>query len=95
MIISNASTPVLVRNPSRHPRRALSGDRNQCPGCGEFFNSTHSFEAHRTGTHEGNRRRCLNAAEMSRKGMAHNVAGYWVAKPRTDKDAPRRVTATA
>lgn len=99
---NSTSTPARSGNPSRHLRRALSGDRNQCPSCGEFFNSTLAFESHRTGAHgavnsvrnssgiprERHGRRCLDAAEMSAKGMAHNAAGFWVSERRTSEGAP-------
>jgi hypothetical protein len=55
----------------------LSGDRNQCPGCGEFFNSTFAFDKHRTGAF-GKDRRCLTAEEMQDKGMGRNAAGFWI-----------------
>lgn len=55
----------------------LTGDRNQCQGCKEFFNSTTAFDKHRTGQH-GVDRRCLAEPEMLAKGMAKNSAGFWV-----------------
>jgi hypothetical protein len=55
----------------------LTGDRNQCQGCKEFFNSTTAFDKHRTGQH-GVDRRCLDEPEMLSKGMAKNSAGFWV-----------------
>ena len=55
----------------------LTGDRNQCQGCKEYFNSTSAFDKHRTGQH-GDDRRCLDADEMLSKGMAKNTAGFWV-----------------
>lgn len=58
----------------------LTGDRNQCQGCKEFFNSTAAFDKHREGKH-GVDRRCLAAAEMEAKGMAKNAAGFWVGSP--------------
>lgn len=57
----------------------LSGDRNQCPGCGQLFNSTFAFDKHRTGRH-GIDRRCLNEAEMLELGMSKNNAGFWISK---------------
>lgn len=57
--------------------KVLRGDRNQCPGCGEYFNSTFAFEKHRTGQH-GVDRRCLTPEEMRAKGMDMNAAGFWV-----------------
>lgn len=55
----------------------LTGDRNQCQGCKEYFNSTAAFDKHRDGRH-GVDRRCLSADEMNAKGMAKNSAGFWV-----------------
>jgi len=55
----------------------LSGDRNQCQGCKEYFNSTFAFDKHRTGEH-GKDRRCLTTAEMTAKGMDKNAAGFWI-----------------
>jgi hypothetical protein len=60
----------------------LSGDRNECPGCGELFNSTRAFDVHRIGKFgkpvpEGGRR-CSTVAEMMQSGMAKNAAGFWV-----------------
>ncbi|WP_233867197.1 hypothetical protein [Paraburkholderia adhaesiva] len=64
-------------------RRHLTGDRNQCPTCGAFFNSTYAFDAHRTGPFGGaqgepSRRRCLTVDEMRAKGMTLNQAGFWM-----------------
>ena len=55
----------------------LSGDRNQCQGCGMFFSSTFSFDKHRTGEH-GKDRRCMTTVEMESRGMALNAAGFWI-----------------
>lgn len=55
----------------------LAGDRNQCQGCKEFFNSTFAFEKHRTGDF-GKDRRCMTVGEMGDKGMSKNAAGFWV-----------------
>lgn len=69
--------------PSALPYRRLSGDRNQCPSCGLFFNSVRAFDVHRIGRYglphghpEG--RRCRTEAEMLAKGMAVNGYGFWV-----------------
>ena len=61
----------------------LTGDRNQCQGCKEFFNSTAAFDKHRTGQH-GVDRRCLLADEMETKGMAKSSTGFWVGSLMTD-----------
>jgi hypothetical protein len=55
----------------------LRGDRNQCPGCGQLFNSTIAFDKHRTGLHAGNARRCLSVDEMLAKGMVLREDGFW------------------
>lgn len=60
--------------------KTLSGQRNQCRGCGEFFNSNLAFDKHRTGQH-GKDRRCRTPEEMLAKGMALNVNGFWVSEP--------------
>ena len=62
----------------------LRGQRNQCPGCGELFNSNKAFDKHRVGkfgdqwqgTPEG--RRCLSVAEMLDKKMVQLPDGFWV-----------------
>lgn len=54
----------------------LRGDRNQCTGCGLYFNSSHAFEKHRVGDH-GVNRRCLNPDEMLSKGMVLGADGFW------------------
>lgn len=57
----------------------LSGDRNQCPTCEEYFNSTAAFEKHRVGDYAPKGvRRCLSVEEMQAKKMAKNAAGFWV-----------------
>ena len=63
-------------------RRTLRGDHNQCPGCAAYFNSTRAFNKHRTGDHEGAKRRCLSIAEMIAKGMVLNALLYWVSETR-------------
>lgn len=60
----------------------LTGNRNQCPTCGEFFNSTYAFDKHRTGpfgkASTPAQRRCLKPDEMRAIGMLKNEAGFWV-----------------
>ena len=60
-----------------HVKAKVSGDRNQCPGCSELFNSSAAFDKHRTGVF-GVDRRCMTAEEMYARKMAKNDAGYWV-----------------
>jgi hypothetical protein len=61
----------------------LTGQHNQCRGCGEYFNSNYAFDKHRTGLH-GKHRRCRTPEEMMGKGMVKNAGGWWVssAKPK-------------
>ena len=54
----------------------LSGDRNQCQGCKEYFNSTSAFDKHRAGEH-GKDRHCLHKLAMTGKGMFLGADGYW------------------
>lgn len=55
----------------------LSGDHNQCAGCGEHFNSTAAFDKHRIGQF-GIDRRCASVDEISVKGMIRNRNGWWI-----------------
>ena len=61
-------------------RNGLSGDRNQCPTCGEFFNSSFAFDSHRYG--KINERKCMTKAEMLEKGFDRNDDFYWVTEKR-------------
>jgi hypothetical protein len=66
--------------------RRLLGDRNQCPTCKLYFNSTAAFDKHRTGKFSKYLdRRCLSQDEMKAKGMTQNAAGFWVGKPMTER----------
>lgn len=62
----------------------LTGNRCQCPTCGECFNGLAGFDAHRTGPFDGTRR-CLTVAAMDARGWVRNDAGFWV----TDSHAQR------
>lgn len=64
-----------------------TGDRNQCPTCGEYFNSSSSFDFHRTGRF-GVDRRCRTVPEMVARGMTRNAAGFWIKRDRP-AGAPR------
>lgn len=57
----------------------LTGSRNQCQACKQYFNSNAAFDMHRVGKH-GVDRRCRTTDEMSAKGMLINHAGFWVTK---------------
>jgi hypothetical protein len=77
-----------------NPNVKLSGDRNECPGCGELFNSSAAFDAHRTGKFgklpEHGGRRCRTVEEMTQRGMEKNAAGFWVTELQP-QDATARV----
>ena len=53
---------------------------NQCPTCGEVFESIYAFDYHRTGEFNKNRR-CLEVTEMLNKGMVKNRFNRWISKP--------------
>ena len=59
----------------------LTGNRNQCTSCNEYFNHEYGFDRHRTGKHTGNQRRCLSVAEMVKKGFSKNAKGFWITEP--------------
>tara|TARA_R110002126_G_scaffold47789_1_gene133696 strand:- start:450 stop:662 length:213 start_codon:yes stop_codon:yes gene_type:complete len=59
--------------------KPLNGDRNQCQGCKEYFNSTFAFDKHRIGQF-GIDRRCMTTEEMEAKGMCVNAHGFWIGK---------------
>jgi len=57
----------------------LTGNRCQCPACRDFFNSTSTFDRHRTGHYANeNSRRCLTAAELTARGWSRNALGFWI-----------------
>lgn len=57
--------------------KPLKGNRNQCPTCNEYFNSTTAFQKHRVGEFEKNRR-CRTPEEMLEIGMEKKPDGFWV-----------------
>ncbi len=59
-----------------NPDVKLRGDRNECPTCGELFNSSAAFVKHRRD------HACLSVAEMLAKGMDRNQAGFWIGSKR-------------
>jgi hypothetical protein len=72
----------------------LRRDRCLCRTCGELFNSTAAFDAHRTGRYDIHvpryGRRCLADDEMLAKGMARNSKGFWL----TPRKQPRKAHGT-
>ena len=55
----------------------LTGDRNQCPGCEKYFNSSHAFDKHRAGQHKDSGRYCLSSFRMVLDGMVLGADGFW------------------
>lgn len=53
----------------------LTGNRCQCPTCGDYFTSARAFDRHRVGQF-GNDRRCLTADEMDAAGFTRNDRGF-------------------
>lgn len=72
----------------------LTGNRNQCPTCREFFNSNGAFDKHRTGAFGKasgpSQRRCLKPDEMRAIGMTKNDAGFWIGSVLDDSALVRR-----
>lgn len=58
-------------------RKKLTGQRNQCPTCGEYFTRNSVFDKHRTGTFAPPARRCLTVPEMEAAGMFLGADGFW------------------
>lgn len=62
--------------------KQLKGDRNQCPTCQKYFNSTTAFHKHRTGDF-GKDRRCRTTEEMEAIGMSMKDDGFWITEKNT------------
>lgn len=75
----------------------LTGNRCQCKGCGEYFNSAHTFDHHRVGhfapINRPSTRRCLSVVEMLAKGWLRNEAGFWISGKRPALAAAARAGA--
>ena len=57
----------------------LTGNRCQCAACGEYFNSTSSFDRHRAGDSSSRTsRRCRTPAELILRGWSRNTRGFWI-----------------
>jgi hypothetical protein len=67
--------------------RELTGDRNRCTTCLEYFNSSKAFDQHRAGKFNG-KRRCLTIGEMETNGFGKNREGFWLS-PVSEKDRER------
>lgn len=63
--------------------RPLKGNRCQCQGCYEYFNSVYAFDLHRTGPYTD--RKCLTPEEMGDLGMSLNGSGFWISETRSER----------
>lgn len=54
----------------------LTGNRCQCPTCGDYFGSVRGFDRHRIGTIGTPERRCMNGVEMLAAGWSRNARGF-------------------
>lgn len=54
----------------------LTGNRCQCPTCGECFGSVRGFDRHRVGEYVPGERRCLSLSEMRSMGWAMDGRGF-------------------
>jgi hypothetical protein len=59
------------------PKLKTGSNKCQCSACGEYFNSVHAFDMHRSGS-DCAARRCKNPEAMVREGWSKNAAGYWI-----------------
>lgn len=59
---------------------AFGTDHCRCSACGEYFNSTFAFDAHRYGKPDA--RRCRSVEEMRKYGMSQNAKSLWITKTR-------------
>jgi len=57
------------------PKLPVGSNRCRCSGCGRYFSSVASFDAHRLG--DGESRHCLSEPAMRARGMVVNEKGYW------------------
>lgn len=71
----------------------LTGNRCQCPTCGEYFNGVQPFDRHRVGEYakagQPNTRRCLTVAELDAAGFIRNAAGFWCERATKPHIRPR------
>lgn len=68
----------------------LTGQRNECPTCGLYFNSNAAFEKHREGSYTPFTRHCLTPEEMKSKGMILGSDGFWRGSAMPDSVLARR-----
>jgi hypothetical protein len=64
--------------------KLLTGNRNQCQSCKQYFNSNTPFDKHRTGEY-GVNRRCRTPEEMLSLGMSLNADEFWVTEKMPDR----------
>lgn len=69
--------------------QGLTGDRCECGGCHQRFNSTSAFDLHRAGK-AGVDRHCREPGEMIAIGMTLNAQGFWIERRRGERHQKRR-----
>jgi hypothetical protein len=69
--------------------KLLTGNRNQCQSCKQYFNSNFSFDKHRTGEH-GVNRRCRTPEEIAALGMSLNEDGFWISEKYKERFLKRK-----
>lgn len=70
--------PPLADSQNSMYESRLTGDRNQCRACRQYFNSTNAFDKHRTGEFNDSRT-CLSTDEMLARGFGKTSDGFWLA----------------
>jgi len=71
--------------------KKLTGQRNQCPTCGLYFNSNAAFTKHRVGDYYPPSRHCLTPDEMLVKGMVLGGDGFWRGSAMSEDVLARRI----
>jgi len=67
---------------------------NQCPSCGEIFNSLGAFDKHRAGEYgkpvkdgySPSSRHCLTHDQMISIGMLRNSKNNWISSPMPERE---------
>ena len=69
--VARAATGRFTMNGPR-----LTGNRCQCPICGDYFGSVRGFDRHRVGTVGADDRRCLTEGQMLAVGWHRSARGF-------------------
>jgi len=75
--------------------RKLTGSRCRCTSCGDYFNSTSTFDRHRAGDYDSRASRlCLSSAELILRGWSRNSGGFWIERAMDREAATMRTGST-